>query len=240
MPRFIALLFSALLAGNLSAATVEATEPPLKTITLSTSLTAKPMHERGIPSVNQLYRSFEALGYRLEVVFHPSLRSLTLANTGLVDGELGRPAAIAYQYSNLLKSDLAFSRIEAGVYTLGDRATKSWRSPDIKVLGLGRGSIFLSSAMQTELQNARLQLTSSADQGLQMLNAGRLDAMLLSRMEFEALSLQRPRLTKKLIKLPPELPTVPIYIYLHKRHKDLLPDLTEQLRRDFPLQGIAD
>lgn len=242
MSRFIALrcsaLFFVLLAGSHNAATqaVEARQSPLKIITLSTPLIAKPLFERGHPPVENLYLAYAALGYQLKVVFRPSLRSLALANTGEVDGEVARSRAIEAQYSNLLRVDIPFTQIEPVIYSRASTSASSWRRHKINTLAVGRGSILLKNAIPPELRSAELRLVNSTIQSMQMLNAGRVEAILLSRLEFEAFSLRQPKLTEQLIKLQPELPPITLYTYLHKRHSELLPKLAEQLRKQYPLK----
>ena len=237
LAALITALFSGvlLLSAPLSAAVSNTpSEPrPVRIITLSTPLIAKPLHDQGHPIVERLHKVYAALGYQLNIVFHPALRSLALANTGQVDGELSRSAAIEPQYPNLLRVDVAVSHIYPGIYTLASEPVKSWRENKNSTFAASRGSTLIMQAIPSQLQNAQLQLVSSSVQALKMLNAGRVDSILLIDQEVAAYSLLYPLLTEQLVRLEPALAPIPLYIYLHKNHRELLPALTAQLRQEF-------
>lgn len=203
-----------------------------RTITLSMPEQARPHFAQPNEVSIRLTQAFERLGYQLEVAFNPSLRSLALANTGQVDGEVSRSPSIEIEYPNLLRVDVPTNYLHPAIYAVDDVSHtrgNDWRYRPIKLLAIGRGSSLLPIAIPTALKGSQLVKTNSTLQGLQLLNSGRIDALLLTRVQFELVGQQQPELTERLAALTPALPSHYFYTYLHKRHRLLVPALREQL-----------
>ena len=231
--RQLALPWLLLPALLLSVQTQANDAPPPKTITLSMPLQAKPHFQRSNPVSARLSKAFAALGYRLEFVFHPSLRSLALANLGQVDGELARNHLTAEKYPNLMRVEVPANYIQPAIYALANGESPDWRIRPIETLALARGSSLFERSVPAAFQQQAVMITqtNTPQQGMEMLNAGRVDALMLTRMQFRDFMQRNPELTSQLQELQPALPSQYLYTYLHKRHQTLLPALNQQLQR---------
>jgi polar amino acid transport system substrate-binding protein len=156
----------------------------------------------------------------------PAARALVLADAGSTDGDLGRIAGTEKVYTNLVPvpEPIYFYQVTAYAYQPIDTA-EGWESLRPHSICLRRGiRIF-----ELRTEGMRRQVLDDEDSILRMLRSGGCQVALLERLNPTVMAAQAAQ--PPLLKLNPPLETVPLYIYLHKRHADLVPRLTAALRQ---------
>ncbi|MDZ7641796.1 MAG: transporter substrate-binding domain-containing protein [Desulfurivibrio sp.] len=170
---------------------------------------------------------FKRLGISFEIQLLPGERALSNANAGIDDGDVCRIAGLSARYPNLVRSREPVLAYRMTVFSAG---------PEFEVdgpaslrpyrLGILSGWKILE---ETTADHPRRLALEETDQLFLMLAAGRLDLALIDRLlGREAIA----RLGLAGIKeLRPPLLTGNWYLYLHRRHRQLLPAIDRELRR---------
>lgn len=168
---------------------------------------------------------FVRVGLQAKVVFNAaSARALQMADDGTDDGLVGRIAGLEDTLPNLVRvpEPLFYNDfIAAGAPSAPAVAHWSDLSQHMVAYILG-WQIFDRFVPETR----QLTIARDANQLFSLLAAGRAQVILCERMQ--ALWLARERNIPIKIHEPP-LARVPMFIYLHRRHADLVPQVTAAL-----------
>lgn len=164
-------------------------------------------------------------GFKVMVVQQPDKRSLDLTNRGVNDADGPRIPGLERQYPNLVRVDeplvvaelVAFARKGTRYAHWGDLAGKqaalpvNWSAPEGKLP-----------------DSTQIVEVISSHQGMAMLDVGRIEAamtlLVIGRREIAEHGFARVDPD------PPVLHKQPLYLYLHKKHADLIPAINEALR----------
>lgn len=176
-------------------------------------------------SVVILQQAYARLGIDTESRQLPAARSLFMANQGHTDGEINRIAAIAPDNPNLIRIPIPVNRLEAVALTCGKTIQADLDTLAHLRVGIKIGNQYAKNL--TEKFPAVVRL-SNENKLLDLLLAGRLDTIIVDRAW--ALSIQQAPRHECLVINAPVLTSIPLYHYLHKRHADLVPDITRVLR----------
>lgn len=182
------------------------------------------------PYTQLLRDALAQLGYDLEIMHNPGLRSLAMANSGLVDGELVRIKDMRADYPNLLKVPEPLGRADLALFVATERAPASrrWTDFDATSVVALRGMVIMQylPARFQELPQVRAQ---NYLQAMHLVIAGRADLAVLP-----ASFIQKPEnaeLVGKLLPLAPIVGQVEGFVHLHKRHAGLVQPLAEKMRQ---------
>ncbi len=178
-------------------------------------------------SLAVLKAAYEKLGYTIETAKGPAARILADSNAGLSDGEVHRIAAISSQYPNLIRIDVPINTVEGMLISCG----KTYDLKNIKDLEKYRVAVRIGNIYATNLTKdlPNVTRTTSADKLLQLLLEGRVD-LLLSDRPWAISQKGLPGNECLRIQEPP-LVTIPLYHYIHKRHRALVPAITRVLKK---------
>ena len=178
-------------------------------------------------------------GYQLKLVRLPAERGLINANEGLEDGDLSRIAGLEKKYPNLIRVpekifDLDFVALtrQAGL------RTAHWRDLESLHVGYIRGWKLFEQNLTPRTDSIQ---STTPEHMMELLRRGRIDAALYSR--WMGLALARQMEMDDVRVAEPPLATGEMFIYLHKRHEEVVPKLAEALRalkRDGSYQRIHD
>jgi hypothetical protein len=178
------------------------------------------------PFQKLMLKAYSQNGYR--VAFHPTPagRSLTATNKGEFDAELIRISVIEEAAPNLIRVPVVLTKGELKLYCLiSVRCDKSILDDSSQVIGVLRGFNLTSKYM--EKRNASVYSLPSTDSLGKIIEKNRLEyiltvqnkklgnAALLDEAKYQSITLS----------------TFNAYHYLHKKHKDLIPKLTETLNK---------
>jgi ABC-type amino acid transport substrate-binding protein len=176
------------------------------------------------------------LGLRVQPM--PASRASLMSTSGQLDGELIRISTYNQRYPQLLRVDPPFYQLSLVGFSLTQRQFSIQSKDDLKryTLGMVRG---LSSALDLTEGHPAVTLTLNPDLLLRMLQAGRFDVAietLLGGLH------ARARLGPPEIQTSAELVRYDLHLFLHERHRDLLPRLgqaTKSLRASGELERLT-
>lgn len=167
----------------------------------------------------------QEIGYNLETVELPAERGLINVNAGLEDGEMNRVGGIENLYPNLIPIPGKLMDIEFIVFSrLPIDLNKGWSSLENKTVAFLNGWKILELNVP---ESAEITKVKNPDQLFNLLKNGRTDYIiyirwgglyLLDKMGMKDVVLHQPPLAKK-----------EMFMYLHKKHKRLVPGLAKAL-----------
>ena len=171
--------------------------------------------------------AFRRLGVEVQVVNNPSERSLQMANQGEVDGEGLRVAGLNTNYPNLIQVPERFTGISFVAFSKDAliRLDDGWESlKPYRIAFINGWKLFEAYAGDAKI----VRKVDQPEQLFRMLDAGHIDLALYTRAD--GVALIRNLGLHSIAPLSPSLKDVDMYLYLNKRHADLVPRLANVLR----------
>lgn len=228
--QVVVLLIVALPLGSLAQAGDSATEPTT-TFAISTFENAEALVN---PMQQVISEAYQRLGIHISIHRMPLTRSLSEANSGRYDAELGRVLENEVQAPNLLRVPIAIGVTEYRAYMLRSFARPelaSWEG--LRASGLHIGGRLGARVPEVQLGDA-LNVHSKSQQALmKMLADHRVDVVVgtltTTRAILTEMQRQQPDLVAQIVELEPALQKQPFYHFLHQRHAALLPRLSAEL-----------
>jgi polar amino acid transport system substrate-binding protein len=169
--------------------------------------------------------AFSRIGIQIELPFLPAERSLIAASTGLHDGELNRVAGLEKLYPNLIRIDESMMHFRFVAFTRTCRIpTPDWQSLAPYRIGIIKGwKILEENAGKFDF----VTYVNSAQQLFTLLALDRIDIALygdlLGQAQLQAMGIDNYTI------LEPPLAVHGMYMYLHKKHQRLVPQVREAL-----------
>lgn len=177
--------------------------------------------------------AYRRLGIDAETEILPNERALHDANNGATDAENIRKAGIEKIYSNLIPVSEPVLNFDVMVFTTGlTFAMNGWDSLRPYSICLLRGM----KVAEDGTAGMRQLISSTPEQVIRMLAAGRCDVAVLGRGIWTEIDRLRVGSFRA---LEPPVATVPLFHYVNRRHADLAPKLAEMLRQ-MQLDGTID
>lgn len=179
--------------------------------------------EGGLFDIGQrfLEEAYERVGLKVQFINMPAERALVNSNAGIVDGEIFRVDNIHKEYSNLLKVPTSFIHAENVAFTQTLKIhIDDYESLRAYHIGFRRGLKVLENNMKGF---PWLYPVTETRQAFLMLNRGRLDVVIEERLT--GLNYVNKMNLKGVHILEGPVNSVPLYHYLHKKNKDLIPKL---------------
>lgn len=170
--------------------------------------------------------AFFRCGIHIELPYLPAERSLLAANAGLHDGELNRVAGLEKLYPNLVRIDESMMEFRFVAFRkTGNMSISDWQSLAPYRIGIVKGWKILE-------ENAgdlpAVTFVNSAQQLFTLLELGRIDIALygdlLGRAQLQAMHIEDYTV------LDPPLAVREMYMYLHRKHRELVPQVRDALR----------
>jgi len=190
-----------------------------------------------------LGEAFRRIGYKLVTVRMPAERALINANRGIDDGELARVSGLQKKYPNLIQVPETFLTVDMVLY--------SKNHPDFKVTGwdsVASHSVAIISGWKIMEKNFaklgnRVEIikTDSPEQSFSLLQNDRVDFIAYSN--WSGLGYLKAHHITNVKLLEPPLARPKFYVYLHKKHKKLVPQLAKaikSMKTDGTLQSLYD
>ena len=199
-----------------------------ETLVLSTSSRAPRSLPNGTGTQDRIIlEAFRRIGAQVQIVHQPPERALVNANEGLIDGDCWRVGGLAAQYPNLVQVPQPVDQVQIKVFTR-DKAMRISSWADLKPYNVA----FINGwkILEATVQGTRSLTKARGITALfALLAKDRVDAVLvdplmgqeaLRRMHIEDIRILEPPLTQQ-----------DMYIYLNRRHADLVPKLAQALRK---------
>jgi ABC-type amino acid transport substrate-binding protein len=192
---------------------------------------------------------YQCLGITVEFVDLPAKRALAESSLGRVDGEVHRILAVQSEFPSLIPVRPSINYIEPSAFVKQrDFRVDGWNSIAPYSIGIVRG---VGSSERGTKGMSKVEAVASMDQLMQMLASGRIDVAVNDRFSGVLIN-KKLRLDKTLQPLSPALEHIPLYHFLHERHRDLVPRVEkvlqgmeangelERLRREITLRMLQE
>lgn len=175
--------------------------------------------------ITKLRRAYRNLGIDLSFKEYPAKRSLFLSNNGTLDGELLRVKGITKKYPNLVPVTLY--RLSVAAYTIEGETDVA----DIETILADTIAIYRGSQWQEKFIGSKstgIVRVQTPAQQFKLLIMGRVKYLLCNRnLATHMIKHFYPQ--SEIKQVSPLIAEVELVHYLHQRHQNLIPQLTEQL-----------
>jgi len=171
--------------------------------------------------------AFIRIGYTLKTVKLPAERGLRNTNAGIEDGEMSRIAGLEKIYTNLIKVPEKIMDWEFVVFSNKPiELVNGWSSLGNKSLTYINGWKILENNIPA---SANVTRARTAEQMFSLLEKNRVDYIIYEH--WGGLLLSKTHNLNSLKLRRPPLATREMFIYLHKKHENLVSKLAESLRQ---------
>lgn len=174
--------------------------------------------------------AFGRLGFRFELYSVPIERALLEADAGRMDGDVARielDEAQAAQYPHLVRVPEPVYQMKLAAYAVDPTLhVNSWADLGRRLLVVGhpRGYKATESRLHDFIDREHTIEFGSIEMGLEMLKRRRIDVLIAAQTAVESV-LATEGFKKGPIALAGILETLPLYPYLHQKHRALVPGL---------------
>ena len=175
-----------------------------------------------------LGKAYRNLGIEMGVVKFPASRALVEANLGnATDGELIRISGLTKQFPNLIEVPVRIANFRISVFSKNTTfKVDGWPSLKPYEIAFMRGF----KGMEKHADGLKVYRTVSSEAALRMVHTDRTDIAVLPHLDGLIL-LQKLKMTGEVRYLLPPLEDVQLYHYLHKKHENLVPKITGELKK---------
>ncbi|MFW5499888.1 MULTISPECIES: substrate-binding periplasmic protein [unclassified Maridesulfovibrio] len=196
------------------------------TIRISTSYKTLLSTPEGTGMLDQVIKeAFRRIGKKARIVFTPNERSLIAVNGGMFDGEINRVAGMEKDFPNLIQVPEANMIMLFVAFATKDIIISDWESLRPLRIGIVKGWKILERNTEGF---PRITRVMNADQLFLMLHKERIDVALYSKIlghewikELNCTHVHH---------LEPPLASQAMYLYLHKKHEDLVTPLAKAIK----------
>ncbi len=170
--------------------------------------------------------AFRRLDLAIDIVKKPVERSILDANHGIGDGEFIRISGLSETYQNLVQVPEAIFEFEFVVFTKKhDVVVNGWDSLKPYSVGIVIGWKIL----EQKVKHARRRSDVPTPQSLfKMLAGDRIEVAVYAR--YLGAEIVHDMGLSNIVPLSPPLAVKPMYLYLHKKHRNLVPLVAQKLR----------
>ncbi|HKX40956.1 MAG TPA: transporter substrate-binding domain-containing protein [Burkholderiaceae bacterium] len=174
-----------------------------------------------------LRAAYQRLGITVEFVDLPAKRALIESSQGRVDGEVHRILAVQSEFPSLIAVRPSINFIEPSAFVKDrDIRIEGWVSIAPYSIGIVRG---VGSSERGTNGMSRVEAVGTMDQLMQMVASSRVDVAVNDKFSGVLVN-KKLRLDTVVRPLSPPLEHIPLYHFLHERHRDLVPRVEKVLR----------
>jgi len=175
-----------------------------------------------------LGEAFRRMGYKLETVRLPAERALINANKGIDDGDLLRINGLQKKYPNLIQVPGKIMDMDVMLFTRNKPSFKirGWKSIAFHSVSIITGWKIFEINLG---QQANIMKMDNVSQIFTMLKKNRTDFAGYER--WSGLGYLKSIKNTDITLLEPPLMSTPLYTYLHKKHKKLVPQLAAEIKK---------
>jgi len=174
----------------------------------------------------------------IKIIEQPAARALVTANSGEVDGELARIESLSSKLHNLIRLPTLIMNFDIVCFI----KNKEIIIDNVESLipyrvGVQRGYVQVENVSDFL---PKREIVTSNDSLFKMLESGRLDVVITDRVNGE-ITLEKLGF-RTISSTGPVLETLPLYHYLHKKNKKLVPKLSRvlsEMERDGVIEKIT-
>lgn len=199
-----------------------------KEITLNTAI-GPPMNTPELTGFLDIVvkEALNGIGYTLKTVRLPAERGLKNANAGIEDGEISRIRGMDKLYPNIIRVPEKVIDMEFTVFSTNKiPLTKGWASLQPYSVSFINGWKILEKNVPKNTNTTKVR---KKQQLFLMLSKKRTDLIIYERWS-GLLHIKQQKMTAIKIQTPP-LATREMFIYLHKKHRNIVPKLAASLKK---------
>lgn len=187
--------------------------------------------------------AFKRIGYKLETVRLPAERALINANKGIDDGDLLRVAGLQKKYPNLIQVPESIMIIDMVLFSKNYPTfiVDGWKSMSNQSLAIISGWKIMEKNFSQLGDKISIIKTDNAQQSFTLLKKGRVDFIAYSN--WSGLGYLKKNNITDIVLLRPPLVRPEFYVYLHKKHKNIVPKLAaviKQMKADGSVTKLYD
>jgi polar amino acid transport system substrate-binding protein len=166
-------------------------------------------------------------GHTLEVSHLPAERALINANKGIDDGDLHRIGGLSKIYPNLLQTPEKIFTMEFVAFSRNaDFRTTDWNSLKLYSVGIIGGWKILEKHVPKDVELIKVK---NPRQLFSLLDNNRVDVILFGK--WQGLNYLKENHIQGAKELTPPLAKMDMFVYFHKKHRDLVPRFSKALRQ---------
>ena len=170
--------------------------------------------------------AYGRMGLNVQFSSLPAARALAVANSGRADGELYRIKNIHLKYKNLIMLSVPIGIMEGVAITTNPKISlDGWQSLEPYRVCIRNGVKFAEAGTK----QMTIDVANSNEQLFNNLGMNRCDVIVLARLTSIALAQDFERKMKTPVQFH-VIQTYPLFHYLHKKNRHLVPKLTEVLK----------
>ncbi len=187
--------------------------------------------------------AFKRIGYKVEIVRLPAERALINANRGLDDGDLARIGGLQKKYPNLIQVPETFLTVDMVLYSKNypEFTVTGWDSVASHSLAIISGWKIMEKNFAQLGDRVEIIKTDTPEQSFSLLENDRVDFIAYSN--WSGLGYIKKHNIKNITLLEPPLARPEFYVYLHKKHEKIVPELAraiKAMKTDGTLQTLFD
>lgn len=166
-------------------------------------------------------------GHTLKVSHLPAERALINANNGIDDGDLHRVGGLSKKYPNLIQTPEKIFTMEFVAFSRkADFRTTDWNSLKPYSVGIVGGWKILEKNVPADVDLIKVK---NPQQLFSLLKNDRVDIILFSKWQGQHYIKENN--IEEVNELEPTLAKMDMFVYFHKKHKDLVPKFSNALRQ---------
>jgi len=194
---------------------------------------------RDIPEMvkfrGELTESLLNLGYDVNYVYLPSLRSIEEANSGEIDGDMPRADEIIKLYKNVFQVDVVIDRTKLYAYTLNTEKILSFKDFENKKIGIILGTPMFENILIKNVKKYNVEKLKDIYALRNMLKIGRVDLLFLPETVGEQLINAYPKDKYKKSNKP--ISEIVYYLDLNKKYLKLKEPLEKEMKKIMKTQN---
>ncbi len=194
-----------------------------ETLTFS-AVKGHPLNQLGEQIVNEAYSQ---LSLQVKIKEYPLARSTILSNDGVTDGELGAAASgTRNKFPNLIQIPVPLVYVEGVAFTINTEfVVDGWESLRPYKIGIVRGTKFA----EPFIKDMKVVKVGTNRAMFEILELDRVDIvvaeLLVGLVALRSLDVPGVKV------LEPPIVRIPLYHYVHKKHKALIPRIHEVIKK---------
>lgn len=171
-------------------------------------------------------QAFKRIGYGFKSVNLPAERALRNANAGIDDGDLLRIAGLEKTYPNLIQVPEKIMDVEFSIFSKNNQLPIfKWGDLKTYTVAIITGWKILENNITDVVELTKVK---NVDQLFSMLLKDRVDTIAYSR--WVGLGYINKNAIKDIHIIQPPIAKRAMYVYLHKKHRSIVPKLAKALR----------
>ena len=180
--------------------------------------------------------SFRNLGYEVEYVFYPKVRSRENVESGFADGDFPRIKERATEFKNIFVVEEPLEVLDYELYYLGYSKNIEWKDLENKNIGIVFGSSFASQTLDKYLKNKKIEELKDMFSLVSMLKSGRVDYLFLSELYGDELLLQFPK--EGIVKSKNVMAKSDFFLLMNKKNLSLKEKLEKEIKKEKVKMGL--